>query len=143
MQPPIEALIGPTSLDERRATTLCVAMRLHTESYSGVIDLRHLPRSGFGLPMQVRLLVTRPADTVAKLAGHGAHVALHCSANRKMTEATSCGSVMIRHDHDPTQPLFIPTRVAVVSHKPYLQIVCWNGARVPISLTAYLEIVSK
>lgn len=138
-----EILLGPSSLDPIKATTLCVALRLRNESYSSVIDMRHLKHSGHGLASRVRILVTHASDVRASLAGHSATVGLLASASRKMTEPMGCGSVLIRHDHPATVPLFISTRAAVFHNLPYLQLGATNFPQLPLSITCYLEITPK
>lgn len=138
-----EILLGGVSIDPIKATTLCVAMRLRNESYSSIIDLRHLKHTGHGLASRVRILVTHARDVRASLAGHSATVGLHCSDNRKMTEPMLCGSVRIRHDHPSTEMLFISTRAAVFHQKPYLQLWAANFSQLPLSITCYLELTPR
>ena len=109
------------------------------ESFSSIIDLRHLKHSAYSLASRVRILVTHAAEARASLAGHSATVGIDCSGSRQMTEPLRCDTVLIRHDHLATEPLFISTRGAVFHHKPFLQLWATNFARLPLSITAYLE----
>lgn len=128
---------------EHAATMLCTALRARTETRSSVVNYEHLPRSGYGLPVQVTISVTRAEEVRANLAKQLLFIGLYAADNRKMENASPIGSVAIAHDHDCSQLLHIPALAARRLGKNFLQLFMTNRAALPFSITAYLELMVK